>query len=162
LGLCRTLGAALATARSSAWFHHSPLPALPASVAASVVTPARRATVVEGAGAACGKQGKGLRRASVGVVVKYTACSKASRAHAAGCGTPSKLSIFPNLRPGGNECRWARFLGNVLVQTIAQKTIWARNSSKMSRFGQDFDPCPNFGLGERPGGERFVVSKPKF
>jgi hypothetical protein len=102
------------------------------------------------------------RTPSVGVVGRYTACSKASRAQAAGCGTLSKLSFFPYLRPGGNECRWARFVGNVLVQTIPQKTAWSRNSSKISRFGQDFDPCPNFGLGERHGGERFVVSKPKF
>jgi hypothetical protein len=108
------------------------------------------------------KQEKGLRKASVGLVGKYTACSKASRAHPAGLGIPSKLSIFPYLRPGGDKCRWARFVGNVLVQTIAQKTVWARNSSEMLRFGQDFDPCPNFGLKERPGGERFVVSKPNF
>jgi hypothetical protein len=109
--------------------------------------PPYRAAVVEGAGAACGKQEKGLRRASAGLVGKYTACSKASRAHPAGFGIPSKLRIFPHLRPGGNECRWARFVGNVLVQTIAEKTVWARNSFKMSRFGQDFDPCPHFGLG---------------
>jgi hypothetical protein len=70
-------------------------------------------------------------------------------------------NTFPYLRPGENECRWARFIGNVLVQTIAQMTVWARNWSKLARFGKDFYPSPNFGLGKRPGGEGFVVSEPK-
>jgi hypothetical protein len=43
----------------------------------------------------------------------------------------------------------------VLVQTIAQMTVRARNLSKKVRFGQGFDPCPNFGLWKKPGGDRF-------
>jgi hypothetical protein len=48
MGLCRTSGAARATLRSSAWFHPSPLPALPAPVAASVATPAIQGSCCRG------------------------------------------------------------------------------------------------------------------
>jgi hypothetical protein len=47
------------------------------------------------------------------------------------------------------------------VQTVVQNVVWARHLSKSARFGQEICPIPTFGLGERPIGERFVVSKPK-
>jgi hypothetical protein len=162
IGLCRTSGAARATARSSAWFHPSPLPALPAPVAASVVTPAIQGNCCRGRGGSVRKAGERSTKGECGSTRQVHGMLEGVPSTRCRVRDASKLSIFLYLRPGGNECRWARFVGNVLVQTIAQKTVWARNSSKMSRFGQDFDPCPNFGLGERPGGERFVVSKPKF
>jgi hypothetical protein len=63
--------------------------------------------------------------------------------------------------PLGNERIWAHFPGNEFVQKLAQSTVWARNLPKVRRFGQDFGPYPNFGLGEGPVGERFVNPKPE-
>jgi hypothetical protein len=142
------------------WFHPSPLPGLPAPVAASVVN-ARHA------GQLLPRAGGSVRKAGIRPTNGECGCGR--QVHGVLEGVPSapcrmldaykKRSIFPLLRPGGNECTWAPFVGNVLDQTIAHKTVWARNSSKMARFGQDFDPCPNFGLGKRPGGAFF--SRPK-
>jgi hypothetical protein len=58
IGLCRTSGAVRATARSSAWFHPSPLPALPAPVAASIVTPAIQGNCCRGRGGTVRKAGE--------------------------------------------------------------------------------------------------------
>jgi hypothetical protein len=151
MGLCRTTGAARATTRSSAWFHPNPLPGLADPVAASVVTPAIQGNCCRGRGGSVRKAGERSTKGECGSIGRYTACSKASRPYSAGCGMHSNLSIFPYLRSGGNECRWARFEGDFLVQTIAQKTVWARkNSSKMARFGHDSDPCPTLDLGKGP------------
>jgi hypothetical protein len=127
MGLDRTTGAARATARSSAWFHPSPLPGLPAPTTASVVTPAIQGNCCRGRGGSVGKAGE---RSTKGE------CWGSRQVHGVLEGVPRtpcrvrdafKIDIFPYLRPGGSECRWAHFVGNVLVQTIAHKTVWARN-----------------------------------
>jgi hypothetical protein len=60
------------------------------------------------------------------------------------------------------ECRWARFVGNVLVQTIAQKTVLARNSSKMARLGKILIHVQTLDLRKGPVGNVLSFPNLKF
>jgi hypothetical protein len=95
MGLCRTAGEARSTARSSAWFHPSPLPALPAPVAASVVTPAIHGNYCRGRGGSVGKAGERSTRGDCGSSRQVHGVLEGVPAHPAGCGTPlSKIEYL--------------------------------------------------------------------
>jgi hypothetical protein len=124
VGLSRMTRAARATAKSSARFHPSRLPGLPAPVAASVVTPAIQ-------GNCCRWRVGSVRRARE--MSTKGECGSSRQVH----GVFAKLSIFAYLRTGGNECRWSRFVGNVLIPNDRHGALWARKTLRMARFGQE-------------------------
>jgi hypothetical protein len=191
VGLCRTTGAAHATARSSAWFQPSPFPALPTPATAAVVSAAIRSIrcreycVLRATccvqRAAYGKEARGERGAACGVRCGGASGRVASGGDGVGCGVRREVrrvggqsdeelareAAQSRRKPSNDQLNLEMYVDGLalriskFVQTVVQNVVWARYLSKRARFGQEICPSPTFGFGKRPVGERFVVSIPK-
>jgi hypothetical protein len=95
MGLCRTSEATRAIARSSAWFHPSPLLALPAPVAASVITPAIQGNCCRWRGGSVRKAGERSTKGECGSTRQVHGVLEGVPSTRCRVRTPSKLSFFP-------------------------------------------------------------------
>jgi hypothetical protein len=135
--LWRTIGAARATARSSVWFHPSPLPALPAPAAASVVPPAIRGDRCRGCRGQCvgSEERVPCNRRAGGVVGRHKeqSCSKASNDHTTSereqTGSFCGIRVSPNAYPKDslgtkNIQKFELWIG---FRSIAKLWTWGRS-----------------------------------